>query len=205
MLTHFPDPEEDSMKLQTGALVLILASLAGVDTSYRARAGETYQADSVHSSVIFRVKHANTAYFWGRFNDITGAFALDSADPSQVKLEFQVKAASVDTGNAKRDQHLKSPDFLNAVQFPTITFASKSVEKSGNAYLVTGDMTLHGVTKPITVHLTPTGTGRGPTGAEIGGIEANVTIRQSDFGITKMAGMIGDNVWINISVEGVRH
>lgn len=96
------------MKLQTGALVLILAGLAGVDTSYRARAGETYQADPVHSSVIFRVKHANTAYFWGRFNDITGAFALDSTDPSQVKLEFQVKAASVDTGNAKRDQHLKS-------------------------------------------------------------------------------------------------
>ena len=193
------------MKFETRALVLFLAGLAGVETSNRARAGETYQADPVHSSVIFRVKHANTAYFWGRFNDIMGAFALDSADPSQVKLEFQVKAASVDTGNAKRDQHLKSPDFLNAVQFPTITFASKSVEKTRDAYLVTGDMTLHGVTKPITVRLTPTGTGRGPTGAQIGGIEANVTVRQSDFGITKMAGMIGDNVWINISVEGVRH
>lgn len=74
------------MKLQTGALVLILASLAGVDTSDRARAGETHQADPVHSSVIFRVKHANTAYFWGRFNDITGAFALDSADPSRSSL-----------------------------------------------------------------------------------------------------------------------
>ncbi len=193
------------MKLLIRTLVFSLAGLAATDPPYRARAGEIYQADPVHSSVIFRVKHANTAYFWGRFNDITGAFALDSTDPSQVKLEFQVKAASVDTGNAKRDQHLKSPDFLNAVQFPTITFASKSVEKTRDAYLVTGNMTLHGVTKPITVHLAPTGTGRGPTGAEIGGIEANVTIRQSDFGITKMAGMIGDIVWINISVEGVRH
>jgi len=192
------------MKFAIRAL-LLLAGLAGVETSYQARAGVTYQADPVHSSVVFRVKHANTAFFWGRFNDITGAFVLDSADPSQVKLEFQVKAASVDTGNAKRDQHLKGPDFLNAVQFPTITFASRSVEKSGNAYLVTGDMTLHGVTRPITVHLTPTGTGRGPTGAEIGGIEASVVIRQSDFGITKMAGMIADNVLIYISVEGVRH
>jgi polyisoprenoid-binding protein YceI len=193
------------MKIQTFVLVFILAGLAGVETSYRASAGETYQVDPVHSTVIFRVKHMNTAYFWGRFNEITGTFALDSSDPSQVKLEFQVSAASVDTGNAKRDQHLKGPDFLNAVQFPTISFASKAVEKSGNAYLVTGDMTLHGVTKPITVHLTPTGTGKGPTGAEIGGIEANVTIRQSDFGITKMTGMIGDDVWINISVEGGRH
>jgi len=192
------------MKVATHAL-LFLAGLGGVVAAYPARAAETYQADPVHSSVIFRVKHANTAYFWGRFNDITGGFALDSADPSQVKLEFQVKAASVDTGNAKRDQHLKGPDFLNAVQFPAITFTSKSVEKSGDAYLVTGDMTLHGVTRPITVRLTPTGKGRGPTGAEIGGIEASVVIRQSDFGITKMAGMIADNVLIYISVEGVRH
>lgn len=193
------------MKFPTLAPVFVLAGLAGFDTSYRAHAGETYQADPVHSTVIFRVKHMNTSFFWGRFNEITGTFALDSADPSQVKLDFQVKANSVDTGNAKRDQHLKSPDFLNAVQFPTITFASKSVEKSGNAYLVTGDMTMHGATKPITVQLTPTGTGRGPTGAEIGGIEASVTIRQSDFGIKKMAGLIGDDVWINISVEGARH
>ncbi len=193
------------MKLLIRTLVFSLAGLAATDPPYRACAGEIYQADPVHSSVIFRVKHANTAYFWGRFNDITGAFVLDSVDPSQVKLEFQVKAASVDTGNAKRDQHLQGPDFLNAAQFPTISFVSKSVEKSGNAYQVTGEMTMHGVTKPITVHLTPTGTGKGPTGAEIGGIEANVTIHQSDFGITKMAGMIGDSVWINISVEGVRH
>jgi len=192
------------MKFATRAL-LLLAGLAGVETLYQARAGETYQVDPLHSSVVFRVKHANTAFFWGRFNDITGTFALDSADPSQVKLEFQVKAASVDTANTKRDQHLKGPDFLNAVQFPTITFASKSVEKSGTAYLVTGDMKLHGVTRPITVQLTPTGTGRGPTGGEIGGIEASVVIRQSDFGITKMAGMIADNVLIYISAEGARH
>ena len=158
----------------------------------------------MHSSVIFRVKHANTAFFWGRFNEITGSFALDSDDPSKVKLEFEVKSASVDTGNAKRDQHLKGPDFFNAVQFPTISFKSKSVERSGNAYLVSGDMTLHGVTKPITVHLMPTGTGKGPTGAAIGGVEANVVIRQSEFGLTKMAGMIADHVMIYVSVEGVR-
>lgn len=193
------------MKLHTLTLVFFVAGLTGLGTSNRACAGETYQADPVHSSVIFRVKHANTAYFWGRFNDITGSFALDSVDPSKVKLEFKVKAASIDTGNAMRDQHLKGPDFLNAVQFPTISFASKSVEKSREGYLVTGNMTLHGVSKPITVHLTPTGTGKGPTGATIGGIEASVMIRQSDFGITKMAAMIGDSVRIYISVEGVLH
>jgi polyisoprenoid-binding protein YceI len=193
------------MKIKALAVGILLSCFSGAEVSYRARASENYQADPVHSTVIFRVKHANTAFFWGRFNDITGAFALDSADPSQVKLQFQVKADSVDTGNAKRDQHVKGPDFLNAVQFPTITFASKSAQKSDNSYLVKGDMTMHGVTRPITVRMTPTGTGKGPTGAEIGGVEANVTIRQSEFGITKMAGMIGDSVWINISVEGVRN
>jgi polyisoprenoid-binding protein YceI len=195
---------DELMRKNMRTLILFSACLAGLVSAPSARAGESYQADPVHSTVVFRVKHANTAYFWGRFNEIAGTFSLDSSNPSGVTLQFQVKAASMDTGNSKRDQHLTSPDFLNAVQFPTISFASKNVEVTDKGYQVTGDLTLHGVTRPVTVHLTPTGTGRGPTGAEIGGIEADFTIKQSDFGITKMAAMIGDSVWINVSVEGIR-
>ncbi len=82
-----------------------------------------------------------------------------------------------DTANAKRDQHLKGPDFFNAVQFPTISFVSSGAVKSGNGYEVSGDLTLHGVTKPVTLKVTPTGTGKGPTGAAIAGIESTFTTR----------------------------
>jgi polyisoprenoid-binding protein YceI len=192
------------MRKNMRSLILFSAGLGGLIVAPPARAGESYQADPVHSTVIFRVKHANTSYFWGRFNHISGTFSLDSSNPSGVTLQFQVKADSVDTGIAKRDQHLKSPDFLNAVQFPTISFMSKSAMATDRGYQVSGDMTLHGVTRPVTVHLMPTGTGKGPTGAPIGGIEANCTIKQSEFGINKMAAIIGDSVWINVSVEGIR-
>lgn len=186
------------------SFVVLAAGLSSVLIPAQARAADSYQADPVHSSVVFRVKHLNTSYTWGRFNEILGTFSLDPADPSKGSLTFQVKADSVDTGNAKRDQHLKGPDFFNVVQYPTIAFTSKSLTKAGDGYEAKGDLTLHGATKPITVRLTPTGTGKTMTGAAIAGIEATFVVKQSDFGITKMAAAIGDDVWVNVSVEGVK-
>jgi polyisoprenoid-binding protein YceI len=165
------------------------------------QAADTYKADTTHSSTVFRVKHMNASYSWGRFNDLTGSFAIDEANPTESRFEFQVKADSVDTADAKRDQHLKSPDFFNVVQFPTITFKSQSVTKTGNAYEVTGDLTLHGVTKPITLKIVPTGKSKNQMGAPIIGIESSFNIKRSDFGMSKMVGPIGDDVWVNVSVE----
>ena len=96
------------MNLRTRSFAL-LALIALTIPSPATGAADTYKADAVHSSIVFRAKHMNTSYFWGRFNDISGTFVLDTADPTQVKLQFQVKADSVDTNNAKRDQHLKGP------------------------------------------------------------------------------------------------
>ncbi len=110
----------------------------------------------------------------------------------------------MDTGNAKRDQHLKGPDFFNTVQFPTIGFVSSGAVKLETGYEVSGDLTLHGVTKPVKVRVIPTGTGKGPTGAAIAGIETTFTVSQKDFGMTKMAGAIGDDVLITVSVEGIK-
>ena len=186
------------------ALAVLAIGVSGAAIAAEARAEESYQADPVHSSVVFRVKHMNTTYFWGRFNEITGTFSLDSADPAQNKFQFQVKAGSVNTGEAKRDEHLKGPDFFNAVEFPTISFVSTGATKLENGYEVSGDLTLHGVTKPIKVRVVPTGTGKGPTGAPIAGIESTFTISQKDFGITKMANMIGDDVLITVGVEGIK-
>jgi polyisoprenoid-binding protein YceI len=188
------------MSIRTPALAVALTLASWLAADRDARAADMFAADPVHSSVVFRVKHMNTSYFWGRFNDISGSFALDEADPSQSKFQFQVKAGSIDSGNAKRDQHLKSPDFFNAVQFPVIAFKSTGVVKSGTGYEVTGDLTLHGVTKPITARVTPTGTGNAG-GRQIAGIEATLNVKQSEFGMTKMIGPVGDDVSVTVSIE----
>ncbi len=169
-----------------------------------APAAETYSADPVHSSVVFRVKHMNTSYAWGRFNNMSGSFTLDPADPSKSKMAFTVKAASVDSNSKERDNHLKSPDFFNAVQYPEITFASKSVAKASNGYQVDGTLTFHGVTKPLSFLIVPTGTGKDMKGHPISGIDTNFVLKQSDFGITKMAAAIGDEVNVIVSIEGVK-
>jgi polyisoprenoid-binding protein YceI len=169
-----------------------------------APAVESYVADPVHSSIVYRVKHMNVSYFWGRFDSFAGAFTLDEANPVESQFEFSVKVDSIDTANAKRDQHLKSPDFFNAVQFPTITFKSQSVKKTGDAYEVVGDLMLLGVTKPVTVKVVPTGKGKGPTGAPIAGIEATLSLKRSDFGMNKMVGVVSDDVWVTVGIEGQR-
>jgi polyisoprenoid-binding protein YceI len=184
--------------------MVVLSLVTGLAPIRPGHAADTYTADATHSSTVFRVKHMNASYAWGRFNSINGSFTLDEASPAQSKFEFQVKADSIDTANAKRDQHLKSPDFFNAVQFPSITFKSQSVAKSGAAYDVTGDLTLHGVTRPVTLKVTPTGTGKGPNGASIAGIEATLSIKRSDFGMDKMVGPVGDDVTVMVSIEGMK-
>ena len=144
-----------------------------------ARAGDTYTVDPVHSSEVFRVKHMNTSHAWGRFNAFTGSWSIDESDPAASNVEFSIKAGSVDTGNAKRDGHLKSPDFFNAVQYPTITFASTSVAKSPKGYEVHGDLTFHGVTSPIAFYLVPVGSGKDMQGHATAGFDAGFTIKQS--------------------------
>jgi len=158
--------------------------------------------DPVHSALTFRVKHMNTSYAYGRFNVIAGTFAIDETDPAKSSFDFTVKTASVDTGNPGRDTHLKNTDFFNATQYPNITFKSKTVSSSGKGTLeVTGDLTLHGVTKSITVPI-EYATGKDMRGGPIGGIEAVFTIKRSDFGMKGMIGPVGDDVKIMLAAEG---
>ena len=183
------------------ALALSMVGLIVVGLS--AAAAEMYAADGAHSSLVYRVKHMNTSFFWGRFNNIAGSFTLDEANPGESKFDFQVKADSIDTGIPKRDVHLKSPDFFNVVQFPTISFKSQTVAKSGEAYDVTGDLTLHGVTKPVKVRVVPTGKSV-QRGTPVAGIEATFTIKRAEFGMGNMLDSIGDDVWITVGIEGKR-
>ncbi len=189
--------------MRNRARFVALGLLATLGSEGVAVAADTFKADPVHSSVVYRVKHMGTSHHWGRFNEMSGEFTLDAVDPSKDRFDFQIKTASIDSGNPKRDQHLKSPDFFNAVQFPTISFKSKAVAKSGAALDVSGDLTLHGVTKPVTLKINLTGTGKDMAGKPIAGIDTNFLIKQTDFGITKMTGAaIGDEVLIVVAIEG---
>jgi polyisoprenoid-binding protein YceI len=163
----------------------------------------TFRVDAIHSTVIFRVKHMNASYAYGRFNNLSGSFTIDEANPANSSFDFTVKVDSIDTADAKRDGHLKNTDFFNAKQFPTITFKSKSVKAAAKGeYEVTGDLTLHGVTKSITTKIAHTGTSKGMGNTTIAGIESTFTIKRSDFGMKNMLQMIGDDVTITVSSEG---
>src|SRR6476620_1597870 len=124
------------------AIVALLVSVVRADT---------YKLDPVHSTAVFRIKHANVSYFYGRIVGPEGTIDVDSSDPTKLHFDVTLKIANIDTANPNRDKHLKSPDFFSAQEFPTITFKSTSVKAGADNKLeVTGDMTMHGQTKPIT-------------------------------------------------------
>ncbi len=172
--------------------------------SFQAVAAETYKVDPVHSMTVFRIKHL-VSYSYGRFNDLSGTFNIDTETPAKSSVELEVKIESVDTFNEKRDQHLKSPDFFNAKQFPVITFKSKAVKKiNEDTYEVTGDLSLHGVTRPLTLKVQQTGAGKDPWGGYRIGFETTFTLKRSEFGITFMPDVVGDEVRMTVSIEGIR-
>jgi polyisoprenoid-binding protein YceI len=175
------------------ALVFLTSSLAQA-------AATTYKVDPVHSFVIFRIKHMDTGHVYGRFNEPNGTINIDDSDPGKSSFTLELQTQKVDTGVQKRDDHLRSPDFFNAKQFPTIKFASKEVKKTDKGYEATGDLTLHGVTKSITVNLEQTGQGSmGPR--QIIGFETTVELKRSDFGMKTMIGPAADDVRLIISLE----
>ena len=169
-------------KMKVSKFILALALSSAGLTAH----ADTYKIDPAESSNVFSINNLVTN-FYGRFNDISGKVVFD-ADPSKSSIEVSIPVESIDTNNEKRDQHLKSPDFFNAKQFPMIVFKSKSVEGSGDTYKATGELTLHGVTKPLTMEIKR---GKMPRewGGEIrGGGETRFTIKRSDFGMDFMQG-----------------
>jgi len=187
------------MKTSLLLLVTFLCSAA-----LTAQGADTFKIDPVHSSVIFSIKHLGVTDFYAVFKEISGTVTFDKADPAKSSVELTVPVESVDSRNPKRDQHLKSPDFFNAKQFPTLSFKSKKVEASGETYKVSGDFTLHGVTKPITIEFKKGAEGKGMEGEVRGGGETRFTIKRSDYGMTFMPGALGDDVNIIVSIEGVK-
>ncbi len=167
---------------------------------------DRYKVDPVHSVVIFKISHDNAGTFFGRFNKVAGVFELSGENPSSSTLEFTLDAESVDTANDARDKHLRSADFFNAKQYAAATFKSTAVRKTGEgAFEATGDLTLLGVTRPVTVAITSARTATSSNGRKpIAGFEATFTVKRSDFGMTKYAASLGDEVTVFAGIEGGR-
>lgn len=167
-------------------------------------AADDYTYDMVHSSVSFKARHLDISWIHGRFNDVAGKFSLDRQDPTKSTFELTIKADSVDTANAARDEHLRQPDYFDTKQFPTIEFRSTSVKAVKQGYVVTGDFTMHGTTKEITFTLIG---GKEIESRDVKrvGFSTELRLKRSDFGFDKNAiGPIGDEAIVIIDCEGMR-
>lgn len=183
------------------ALAIALAALV----PSTALAAETYTIDAAHSALIFAAKHFGAGYTYGHFNDFSGTFTVDKANPAATKVHLEIKAPSIDTENAKRDDHLRSPDFFNAAQFPTLTFdATKVVAKDADTVVVAGNLTMHGTTKAVAFDFDWTGEGDDPWGNHRMGGRGTLKIKRSDWGVVGLKDAVGDEVELTIAIEGTR-
>jgi len=187
---------------------IILAAVFGLAfaASTVNAAPQTYKIDPVHSTIGFKVRHL-VGNVTGRFGEVSGIIQIDSDHPETSSVEASIQAQSIDTGNAKRDGHLKSADFFDAAQFPVITFKSKKVNvvDKDNAD-VAGDLTIHGVTKEVALHVQFLGMAKGPDGTPQTGWEATTKINRSDFGLkwnklVEGTALIGEEVDIDLQIE----
>jgi polyisoprenoid-binding protein YceI len=154
--------------------------------------------------VTFKVQHIGISWVHGRFNEFSGSFVIDRDDPGKCSFTLTIKAESIDTANSMRDNHLRGPDFFNVKQFPAIEFKSTSVKGIDGGYEVTGDLTLHGETRPITFSLKGGKTAEFPKGVQRIGFTTDLTLKRSDFKMDRLLNAVGDEVPISISFEGIK-
>jgi len=171
----------------------------------------SYAVDPTHSRVGFVARHAMVTKVRGSFNDFDGSGYFDAEDPSRSQLQLTIQASSIDTRNADRDEHLKSNDFFDMETYPTIGFVSTSVERTGDAeYRVIGDLTIKGVTRPVTVHFEYTGSAVDPYGNTRIGLEGATTVNRKDWGVSWNAALeaggvlVGEKVTLEFEVSAVR-
>jgi polyisoprenoid-binding protein YceI len=164
----------------------------------------TWVSDQAHSEVDFSITHLAISNVHGRFGKVAATIVYDQADPSKSTVTATIGIGSVDTGEDARNNHLKTPDFFDFAQFPTASFTSTSVAKSGNGLVVNGNLTLHGVTKPVVLNVEgPIGPVQGMDQKQHAGFSATTTISRSAFGIGSKfpSAMVGDEVKLSIDLD----
>ncbi len=192
-------------KITMNKLLLVLGFVFISQSAFAAT--ETYTIDAAHSFANFSIRHV-VAKTSGSFNDIKGVVKIDKENLANSSVEAKISVASISTGLAKRDDHIKKPEYLDAVNFGEISFVSSKVEaKSATEGVMTGKFTLHGVTKELSIPFTVLGFGADPWGGERSGFEAKTTIKASDYGFTwmkKTGAPVGDDIEVVLLIEGVK-
>ena len=188
-------------KSSTGAI--LAAGLLAV-TALPATAAE-YKIDPTHSFIEFKTLHLGFSWLHGRFNTIEGTMTYDpSAGAAAQKIDVMIDTTSVDTNHAERDKHLRSADFLNTDEHPTASFTSTGYEGDENGGKLSGDLTLHGVTKPISFDIKKIAEGDDPWGGYRAGFEGSYTLTRADFGMEYNLGPGATTVEIGLFIEGIR-
>lgn len=186
-------------------MLSVLASLALTVSS--ALAADVYTVDSDHSEASFQIRHLMSKVR-GRFTDFSGTIEADSKNPEASSVQFKIKPASINTDNQDRDKHLRTADFFEVEKYPEIVFKSSRIASKGqDRYDVTGALTMHGVTKEVTLPVSFLGFAKDPWGSERAGFEASVTLNRKDFGIVWNKALdtggfiLGDEVYVAINLE----
>jgi polyisoprenoid-binding protein YceI len=196
-----------------GAAALATTGIADAVQAQMARdvapaAPATWNIDVVHSELSFRVRHL-TGRVRGNFTEWAGSIVTDPASLTQGSATVEVKTASINTENADRDKHLRSADFFDVEKYPTLTFKSTRVELKGTDLTLYGDLTIKGVTKPVVLKGTYSGTANDPWGNQRIAFEAGTTVNRKEFGLTwgKMVegvALVGDEIAIDLAVEAIK-
>lgn len=183
-------------------LCLVMSAVLMAAIGSTALAADKFRIDPSHTSATFHVLHQGYSYVAGRFNDIAGDVVFDENDFLKSQVNIVIKTESVDTNHKKRDDHLRSPDFFNAKEFPEMSFKSTGVEKTGDkAGKLMGDLTLLGVTKPVMFEVTFNRIAPNNKNIVIAGFSATASIKRTDFGMTYGLQGIGDEIDIRIEAE----
>ncbi|ANG63461.1 hypothetical protein A8C75_13930 [Marinobacterium aestuarii] len=174
-------------------------------------AGPLYAAEyaidteGAHASVNFRANHLGFSWVTGRLEKFDGSFNYDAADPNSASVSITIEAASVNTNQAERDKHLRSDEFLDAATYPEITFVSTSYKTNGDGSgVLKGDLSLHGVTKPVTINVTRVGEGDDPWGGYRAGFQGTAELKLKEFGINYNLGPAAETIYLDLNIEGVR-
>lgn len=190
--------------LRTTALIATLASSLLLAPFALA---DDYQVDvkGAHAFVQFKIKHLGYSWLTGRFNTFDGKFSYDEKNPNASKINIEIDTTSIDSNHAERDKHLRGKDFLNVKKFPKASFASTAFKDLGNGKAeLKGDLTLHGVTKNITIDVNHIGAGKDPWGGFRRGFDGSTTITMKDFGIDYDLGPASAQVEMYLGIEGIR-
>ncbi len=182
-----------------------------MSTATATAARTTWKIDPAHSHVEFAVRHLMITTVRGRFGGVQGTVVTDDVDPARAEVEVTIDVNSIDTREAQRDAHLKSADFFDAAKYPILTFKSTGVKDvTGDRFMLAGNLTMHGVTREVTLDVTAEGRGKDPWGGERAGYSATTKINRSDFGLTwnqvlETGGIaVGDEIKISLDLELVK-